>query len=270
MVRRKPCTKYPGDPVLNNPLCLNAKCRRIASETTLAITGATEVHRAICAPELQHLDSFEFASRVIPARHVSGDFIHTLRHHGMTFIVLGDLMGKGLSAAMWLTHVVDLVHRAAEGSEDVCELLRRLNSEILESRVRAPLMSAVALCFEESSSVVSCALAGHLPVTVIRGEGRFEIARAGGPLLGVFPGPRHESEDVDLRRGESIVAFSDGLVERGEQGEDFSIEWVATVAAEEADATPGRTISRLLDASADLAHESRVDDTSVMVLRRSK
>jgi sigma-B regulation protein RsbU (phosphoserine phosphatase) len=236
----------------------------------MAITGAREVHRALCAPELQHLGSFEFASRVIPARHVSGDFVHSLQHHGMTFIVLGDLMGKGLSAAMWLTHVVDLVHRAAEGSQDACDLLRRLNSEILESRVRAPLMSAAALCFKEGSSVVSCALAGHLPVAIIRGEGRFEIASAGGPLLGVFPGPQYQAEDVDLRRGDSIIAFSDGLVEGREHGEDFSIEWVATVAAKGADTTPGLTISRLLDASADLTHEGRVDDTSIMVLRRSK
>ena len=270
MARRKPCTEYPRHHVHGNQLCRNAKCRRIASETTMAITGATEVHRALCAPELQYLGGFEFASRVIPARHVSGDFIHSLQHHGMTFIVLGDLMGKGLSAAMWLTHVVDLVHRAAEGAGDVCDLLRRLNSEILESRVRAPLMSAVALCFQEGGSVVSCALAGHLPVAIIRDEGHFEIAKAGGPLLGVFPRPRYESEDVDLRRGESIVAFSDGLVERREHGEDFSVEWVARVAAKEADATPGLTISRLLDASADLTQESRVDDTSVMVLRRSK
>ncbi|MDT8068058.1 MAG: PP2C family protein-serine/threonine phosphatase [Terriglobia bacterium] len=232
--------------------------------------GATEVHRALCAPELQHLGAFEFASTIIPARHVSGDFVHSLQHRGKTFIVLGDLMGKGLSAAMWLTHVIDLVHRAAEGSQNVCDLLSRLNSEILESRVRAPLMSAVALCFEEGSSVVSCALAGHPPAVIIRGDVNFEIATAGGPLLGVFSSPRYECQDVDLRRGESIVAFSDGLIERRDHREDFSIGWVAALAAKAADAAPLLTISTLLDASTDLTRENRLDDTSIMVLRRSK
>src|SRR3954462_12501180 len=91
-------------------------------------TGASEVHRALCSPELERIGEYEIASRVIPARHVGGDFVCSFQQGNQTFAVLGDLMGKGLSAAMWITHLVDLMHRAAEDSQNTCDLLARLNS----------------------------------------------------------------------------------------------------------------------------------------------
>src|SRR4051812_47121712 len=77
-----------------------------------AVLGANQVHDAICAAPLQRIGQFELATSIIPARYVSGDFIVSFQHQGAWFVALGDLMGKGLSAAMWLTHVVDLVRRA--------------------------------------------------------------------------------------------------------------------------------------------------------------
>lgn len=50
---------------------------RIASETRTATTGATEVHRALCGPEWQHIGSYEIASHIVPVRHVGRDLVYT-------------------------------------------------------------------------------------------------------------------------------------------------------------------------------------------------
>ena len=54
------------------------------------------------------MGDFDIACSTVPARHVSGDFVITFEQNGAWYLALGDLMGKGLSAAMWLTHVLDL------------------------------------------------------------------------------------------------------------------------------------------------------------------
>lgn len=255
---------------LKSQYCRNTHCLHIADETRIAVTGATEVHRALCAPEWQRVGDYEIASRVVPARHVSGDFVYSLQQEDETFFVLGDLMGKGLSAAMWITHIVDLVHRSAEGSHDVCDLLRRLNMEILHSRVRAPLTSAVAISIDSTNDTISCALAGHPPAILLRSDTGIENITAGGPLLGAFSCARYECQRVHLKTGESIIAFSDGLIEAvNENHEEFTIKSVTRLAAKEAASAPAVKISRLLAASTALAGENPLDDISIMVLQHS-
>lgn len=247
--------------------CRNAHCSRIAGETRVAITGATEVHRALCAPEWQRLGPYEIVSRVLPARYISGDFVCSVPHSSGTFLLLGDLMGKGLSAAMWITHILDLVHRAAERSHTVCELLGRLNTEVAESRIRAPLTSVVVLSIDETSGELSVGSAGHPSALIVRRGARVETSTAGGPLLGVFAAATYQSQSVYLDPGDSIIAFSDGLVESLE-GDDFSLESVVAIAAREALSDPVAKMSQIIQASGASAKGSPRDDTSILIVQR--
>ena len=246
--------------------CRNAHCSRIVRETRLAVTGATEVYRALCAPEGQRVGGYEIATRVVPARHVSGDFVCSVQCKQGTFLVLADLMGKGLSAAMWLTHIIDLVHRAADESQNVSELLGHLNQEVLHSRISAPLTSAIAILIGEREGRISCALAGHPPAVILRKAGA-ETITAGGPLLGVLSSAIYESQDVYLERGESLIAFSDGLSEAAAH-EKFSMDNVLTAIAQDAESAPAETISKLLKRSTTFSSEAPLDDISILVLQR--
>jgi phosphoserine phosphatase RsbU/P len=245
-------------------------CTRIVRETSVAITGASEVHRALCAPEFERIGNYEIASRVVPARHVGGDFVCTIQQGNQTYAVLGDLMGKGLSAAMWITHIVDVVHRAAEGSLNTCDLLVRLNLEILSSRVRAPLTSAVAICVDHSTNQVSCASAGHPPAVLVRGCSKVETIHEGGPIMGVFPTARYACKEMTLERGDAIVAFSDGVVEaHNGDGEDFTMERVLKTLSTGAGWSAKRKLSGLLGATESFADDAQFDDVSLLVIQRS-
>jgi sigma-B regulation protein RsbU (phosphoserine phosphatase) len=176
-------------------------------------------------------------------------------------------MGKGLSAAMWITHILDLVHRAAERSRTVCEFLGRLNTEVAESRIRAPLTSVVALSIDETSGELSVGSAGHPSALIVRRGARVETSTAGGPLLGVFSAATYQSQSVYLDRGDSIIAFSDGLVESLE-GDDFSLESVVAIAAREALSEPVAKMNRIIQASSASANGTPRDDTSVLIVQR--
>ena len=248
--------------------CRSLRCTHLARETRLAVTGAREVHRALSAPEEQFIGSYEIASRVVPARFVPGDFVCSFRECGKTILILGDLIGKGLSAAMWLTHTVDLVRRSAEESCNVAELLRKLNLEILNSRVRVPLTSAIVFSINPEG-LVSCASAGHPPALVVRRDTRIEQTHAGGPILGAFSGAEYSMEDISLEKGDLLIAYSDGLIEASDNyREEFTLDRIIDVATSEAGSSPNRIIDALLEASMAFAGDNPLDDISVLALKR--
>ncbi len=105
------------------------------------LLGAKEVHEALCAPASQRIGNFDIARAMVPARHVSGDFVATFEQNGAWFLAVGDLMGKGLPAAMWLTHVLDLIRRCCETGQTLPGIMQSLNREMHRSRVGVPLTS---------------------------------------------------------------------------------------------------------------------------------
>lgn len=250
--------------------CTRLSCARIQSEIRNAVSGASEVHSALCAPELQRKGPFEIASRVVPARHIGGDFVLTFDIGQHTVAVVGDLMGKGLSAAMWITHMIDLVYRASEGFESTAVMMARLNTELVRSRVHAPLASAFILAADRLSGAVSYSSGGHPPAVVLRADGRTELLNHGGPLLGVFADAEYKSNTVPLAHGDAVVAFSDGLVEaRNEHDEEFSTDRVCRALAENIQSRASDRLLTLMKTADEFAGGKRLDDISVVVVQRT-
>lgn len=248
--------------------CRNSVCSRIAQETRKAVLGASEVHRALCAPETQLIGPYEIASRILPARHVGGDFVCTVGQDDRTIAVLGDLMGKGLSAAMWITHIVDVVHRAAEGRDCLSEVMAALNTEIVNSRVRVPLTSAFAVSIEHATGKLTCAAAGHPPAILLR-DGSSTLLNDGGPILGVFPDARFNSHSLELQPGDALIAYSDGLIEEHDEArEEFSLDRALLLLSRLRQTDAVTKLSELIEASRELSSVWPPDDTSLLVIQR--
>lgn len=248
--------------------CSRPKCRALASEIYNAISGAAEVHRALCAPELMRAGNFEFATRVIPARHVSGDFVCTVHRGNRVIAVVGDLMGKGLSAAMWITHIVDLIHRAAESSDDLKSMLEFLNSELVDSRVGAPLTTAMALELDTGTNLLSYSSAGHPPGMLLRG-GNVEILPEGGPILGAFPNAEFVVSQLELSPGDTLIGYSDGISEaRNPRDEEFTTAGIAECLRAARGGSAGAHTSNLLNAVNNFCTGCFPDDVSILAVQR--
>ena len=266
-------SRYPRQATLANTErepCSRVSCARIQNEIRNAISGASEVHSALCSPERQRKGRLEIASRVVPARHIGGDFVLSFDAGSQAIAVVGDLMGKGLSAAMWITHLIDLVYRAGEGFESTAGMMERLNNELVRSRVHAPLTSAFLLAADPASGAVSYSSGGHPPAVLVRSDGSTELLNHGGPLLGVFADARYASKSVQLCPGDAVVAFSDGLVEaHNNDDEEFSTERVCHSLAANAGASASDKLRALLTAADDFAGGKRLDDISVVVVQHT-
>jgi serine phosphatase RsbU (regulator of sigma subunit) len=177
------------------------------------LLGAKGVYEALCAPGLQRIGGFDVACATVPARHISGDFVTTFQANGSWFVALGDLMGKGLSAAMWLTHVLDLLRRSCERAETLGAVMQYLNGEVYRSRVGVPLTSLFLMRLDPNESRLWYSCGGCPPAFLLRHGGRVFKLERGGPLLGALEHATYTSATIEFCPGDTLLVASDGITE---------------------------------------------------------
>src|SRR5579863_6233101 len=174
----------------------------------------------------------EFAAQCVPAWQVVGDFYDAFEtdDHQIA-LILGDVSGKGLSAALVMGVVQGAVHASnatgpAANHEQSAE---RLNQLLCMKTARERFVSLVWCYFDPIASVLGYINAGHLPPLLVRkkGDRSFEVERLdeGGPVLGVLPGATYRQARVAIQPGDLLVVFSDGILEAANaRDEEFGEE----------------------------------------------
>lgn len=172
---------------------------------------------------------FRLSSVYRPALEVGGDFFQIIplgNAAGSTLILLGDVSGKGLRAAMAVSFIVGTVHVLVEQISSPAALLAELN-ERLRGRLQNGFTTCLALRLEPDGRCV-IAGAGH-PSPFVDDR---EVQISSGFPLGLFPGLIYEEVEFVLQPGETCMLYSDGLTEaRDKNGELFGEERLAKLFA---------------------------------------
>lgn len=248
-------------------LCARPSCRELNNEIRVALSGAAEVHRALCAAEQVRIGNYEFASRILPARHVGGDFVCMVKRGPNSIAIIGDLMGKGLPAAMWLTHSIDLIHRAAERTGDLSSMMAEWNRELVQSRVGAPLTTAVAVEISQNSNRLSYIAAGHPPALLLRQSG-IEPLTGDAPILGAFSNAHFDAKEILLDPDDVLLAYSDGVSEaRNDDEKEFSVDGLTASLRGTTGMPLASRVSRLLSDVMEYCNGRPFDDVSVLAIK---
>jgi serine phosphatase RsbU (regulator of sigma subunit) len=151
---------------------------------------------------------------------VGGDFFQILSAgNGSLLIVVGDVAGKGLPAAMLVSMLVGSIRMVAEESHDPVHMLNKLQDRLM-GRTRGGFCTALAAHIAEDG-LVTIANAGHLSPYL---DGR-EMPLEGAIPLGIVGGTQYESTNFRLPAGSRLTFYSDGVVEATDsRGELFGFE----------------------------------------------
>ncbi len=171
------------------------------------------IQQTLLPKEVPQPDGWEMAAYYQPARAVGGDFydFFTLSD-GRLGIVIGDVTDKGVPAALVMATTRALLRGAAQRSDSPGTILERANEQLCPDI--PPNMFVTCLCaiLDTASGHLIYANAGHdLPYR--RRAGGVEELRARGMPLGLLPGMHYEEKELTLEAGESVLFYSDGLVE---------------------------------------------------------
>lgn len=234
-----------------------------------ALAEAAQVQRKLSGPRQFRRGDFEIAGESFPAQYVSGDLLTVLEVGGQTLVAIGDICGKGLFAGMWFTHLSGLIRIFAEECPDPAQIAARMNSHLASLSPEPPLATLFLGCLNPRSGQLTYCNAGHPAPLLLRADGQVETLAAGGPLLGAVAGAAFSNGQVCLAAGETLIGYSDGVVEcRNRNGQDFDGSRLAAAAASAVPSAPAILFS-VLGATQDFADtQPRADDIALLVVHR--
>ncbi len=197
------------------------------------LRNAQELQHVLVPETLPQIPGYAVSSAYRPAQVVGGDFFQIFATPGdAVLVVMGDVSGKGLKAAMTVALIVGAVRMLAETMDCPAEILAGLNRR-LYGRMRGGFVTCVALRLDADGDC-QVANAGHLP-PFVNGE---EMELPGALPLGLVSETGYATTTVRLAEGDRVVLYTDGLPEaRNAAGELFGFERLRRLLAEDADAS---------------------------------
>jgi serine phosphatase RsbU (regulator of sigma subunit) len=181
---------------------------------------ATTLRRPLLPPALPAIDGLEVAAQYFPAGgqlDIGGDFydVVELPNHGW-MLVVGDVSGKGVGAAAVTGLVRDVLHTLALEPYDPTHTLSRLNSTLVERGGGYFCTLALAYLSRVQPDVfdVGLHLAGHDQPVLLRSDGSTSMVGISGTALGLVTTIVAPRASVRLRRGDSLLFYTDGVTER--------------------------------------------------------
>ncbi|WP_395366721.1 PP2C family protein-serine/threonine phosphatase [Streptomyces sp. YH02] len=215
---------FSGDEValLRHAAGLTARQLGHARRLAAAEDAALHLQRALVAEPGRPHPNLEIAGGYLPAGPralVGGDWFETVRlHFGRSLLVVGDVMGHGLDAAVDMNAYRSALREVAATDLPPHRVLRHLDSVVAEDDARRP-ATVLLVRVDPARGTATFASAGHLPPAVFGADGSAEIVDLPvGPPLGTGVGG-YEPTTRPLRPGDTLLLFTDGLVER--RGEDI-------------------------------------------------
>jgi serine phosphatase RsbU (regulator of sigma subunit) len=189
---------------------LNLMRQRLDQEMRVA----RQIQQALLPRVIPQPDGWEVTAYYQPAQEVGGDFYDFLDlEDGRMGLVVGDATGKGVPAALVMAAARSMLRAVSQTSDySPGEVLRKANDPLVTDIPPNMFITCLYAILEPESGRLVYANAGHdLPYR--RHGGGADELRARGMPLGLMAGMEYEEKEIVLERGESVLFYSDGLVE---------------------------------------------------------
>ena len=230
---------------------------------------AVTLQNSLLPEALPDVPGWDIAALYRPAAHyaeVGGDFYDFWEIDGDWLVMIGDVTGKGVRAAAVTSLVRHTAWTASEFDPAPSHLLSRINAAL---RRRPSLSVCTALCLRISGMQVTLASGGH-PLPMRLGEDGLEEVGAHGTLLGAFAQAQWPEETFEVRTGDTLVAFPDGVTDTlGPGAERFGAARLRALLADLRREPPAGIRDRLIGELEAFQVGAQADDTALVVMRHA-
>lgn len=176
---------------------------------------ARTVQESFLPQKTPEITSYRFSTHYTPAQEVGGDFYDfILLDHDRIGIVIGDVSGKGVPAALYMAKLGSDLRTLAFTEKDPATALRLLNIQLAERSRRGMFATLLYMELDSKNGSLTISNAGHLPPIVKKADGTVrKLSTAGGSPLGILSGMTFGQENARLEKGDTAVLYTDGIIE---------------------------------------------------------
>jgi sigma-B regulation protein RsbU (phosphoserine phosphatase) len=196
----------------------NAKLHRSLMEKQRLVKDmefARTVQESFLPQKTPEAAGYSFSAHYTPAQEVGGDFYDFIMlDNGRIGIVIGDVSGKGVPAALYMAKLGSDLRTLAFTEADPASALARLNDLLAERSRRGMFATLLYAELDTRSGSITISNAGHLPPLVKRADGSVKKRQStGGSPLGILAGMKFGQEAIGLDPGDTVVLYTDGVIE---------------------------------------------------------
>jgi serine phosphatase RsbU (regulator of sigma subunit) len=243
---------------------------RTASELRIA----HDIQMSFVPTRYPDVPGYEIHGTLQPARAVGGDFYDCFAlDHDHLCVVLGDVAGKGVPAALFMAVTKTLLTATALAAHSPALVLARVNEKVSLNNDTCMFVTVFCGILHVPSGWFAYTNAGHNPPALVRHEGAVEFLEAGcSPALGIDEEARYEVFDVKLDPGDTLFMYTDGVTEAINGREEMFAEdrLRAGLAASCVNSAKELATGMLQKVMAHSGEVPQADDIAVLVLHRTR
>ena len=248
---------------------LQSRDRLVAIKRELEV--AYQVQTSVLPTELPSCETHEIAARMIPAREIGGDFYDFFDFDDQRIgLVIADVSGKGIPAALFTMVTRALLKAAAKDSPSPAECLNMVNNVLSQDNESCVFVTLFYGVLDLRTGRFLYSNGGHNAPRLRRSDGSVEELEATGNLvLAVEHGHEYNEEEVQLAPGDGLFLYTDGISEaENELAEEFGEERLDAALASVEDPSPEGMVSSLVKAVRTFAGEAPQSDDLTCIAAR--
>jgi len=237
------------------------------------IMVAQRMQKRLLPQSLPNLSSAEFAAVSESSLEVGGDYydVITLPDERIG-IVVGDVSGKGVSAAFYMAEVKGIVMSLSKICRTPRELLSRANDALMETLEKNMFISAIYGVLDVQKATLTLARAGHCPVIYIS-HNSVELIRSTGMGLGLTNSVQFEQtteeRTINLQRGDICIFYTDGITEsRNAEMEEYGYERLMQIANKYADCSADEMKEQILSSVRTFIGQGTYNDDVTLIVMK--
>ncbi|MBI4470795.1 MAG: SpoIIE family protein phosphatase [Acidobacteria bacterium] len=232
---------------------------------------AAKVQRALIPRNFSVPPGFGLSASFRPSLDLAGDYYEFLSlGPDRTGLIIGDVSGKGVSAAMLMAVSRSTVNSYARRYAEPATVLNKANRALYQEFIEPMYLTLFYLVLSGSERTILWSNGGHPPPLLMHRDGTVDLLPASGTVLGLFEEARYEQQNAQLYAGDLLVMYTDGITEaRNQEGLEFGVNGIIELMH----LHRNRPADQLADILADEAiafsgrRDRQQDDISVVVLK---
>jgi len=224
-------------------------------------------------PTREEAPGIELFARLEPAKEVSGDLydFFTIEPGKMCFVV-GDVSGKGIAAGIFMAVTRTLIRATAVPGRGPVEIMNRVNAQLAKENQASLFVTMILGIVDTATGRMVYGQGGHNPPILVPAQGKPTYEPSGGMPLGVFEDAKFGERELQLKPGETLLVYTDGVTEAMNQAKDlFGEDRLEKAVTGVADLSPEKIAERVIEQVEGFVLEAeRSDDITLLAIQRRK
>jgi sigma-B regulation protein RsbU (phosphoserine phosphatase) len=253
---------------------------RLQSELAIA----SEVQNQLFPRSTPAMRTIELTGSCEPARSVSGDYYdYLLLPNGNLAIAVGDVAGKGISAALLMASIQSIMRTqlaqgipmaAAAGTGrsvsgySTAGMVAQLNRQLYANTSPEKYATFFFGIYDENSRMLTYTNAGHLPPLLVCG-GKVSPLEVTGTVVGLFPSLTYQEQTVKICADDMLIAYTDGITEpENAYGEEYGADRLAETVLRYRNAEPAEIVAKVMESVKHWSGAPELPDDMTVVIAK--